>query len=99
MTAVVVTVFESGHYEAGVAALLNSLLEAGFGGRIWCGVRGAPPAWLEPTAVAERVGDAFTVITVPLETEYPLALYKPHFMLSVAEQEPAATALVPGPPA
>lgn len=91
MTTVVATVFEVGHYEAGVAALLNSLIEAGYRGHMWCGVRGATPAWLEPQCVAECTGGAFAVTTVELATERHLALYKPHFMMQVAREEDAST--------
>jgi len=92
--AVVATLFETGHYEAGVAALLNSLLQAGFRGRIWCGVRGVAPDWLAPAEVQRCVGSAFTVNLIQLETDYHLALYKPHFMMRVAQEEPAAPSLV-----
>ena len=94
MSAVVATLFEPGHYEAGVAALLNSLLEAGFRGRVWCGVRGVPPAWLEPSAVKTCAGEAITVQTVPVVTPGHLTMYKPHFMNLVAEEERSAASLV-----
>src|SRR5665213_2075059 len=94
MTAVVATLFEAGHYEAGVAALLNSLVEAGYRGRVWCGVRGAAPPWLHPATVEACVGTAITVTTVQVATDYHLTMYKPHFMSFVAQQEPSATSLV-----
>jgi hypothetical protein len=94
VTAVVATLFETGHYEAGAAALLNSLVAAGFRGRVWCGIRGAPPAWLEPSAVRTCVGDAITIRTVPVATPGHLTMYKPHFMTAIAQEERSATSLV-----
>jgi len=94
VTAVVATLFETGHYEAGVAALLNSLVAAGYRGRVWCGFRGVPPAWLEPSAVKARVGDAITIRCVPVTTTGHLTMYKPHFMNIVAQEERAAASLV-----
>lgn len=94
MTAVVATLFEAGHYEAGVAALLNSLFHAGFRGRVWCGVRGAVPEWLAPAAVEACVGAALRITVVEVTTDYHLTMYKPHFMSLVAQGEPAAASCV-----
>jgi hypothetical protein len=94
VTAVVATLFEAGHYEAGVAALLNSLLASGFRGRVWCGVRGDVPQWLDPLAVQSAVGDAITVKIMPLSPPGHLTMYKPHFMTAIAQKELAATSLV-----
>jgi hypothetical protein len=94
MTAVVATLFERGHYEVGVAALLNSLIRSGFRGRVWCGIRGVTPAWLEPQRVSECAHGKLAVVTVNLDTERHLALYKPHFMMQVAQEEAAATSVV-----
>ena len=91
---VVATLFEPGPYEAGVAALLNSLLAAGYRGHVWCGIRGDAPTWLQPSAVERCAGDAITIKTMAIATPTHLTMHKPHFMSAVAQHEPTATGLV-----
>lgn len=87
MTSVATTLFESGHLELGAAALVNSLIESGFSGRIWCGVRGSKPAWLSQEIVEALQARSIDLRWMPLTTSYQLANYKPHFLLEVARQE------------
>jgi hypothetical protein len=94
MSASITTLFEAGPYEAGVASLLNSLLRAGFDGRVWCGVRGPIPPWLMPDEVKRSVGDQIDVRAVSIDPDRHLALYKPHFMMSIAREEPSATSVM-----
>ncbi len=82
------TLFE-GDYHLGLAALVNSLVRAGYAGTVWAGYRGALPPWLkqlrrldapgEEYAVAEQVRLAF----LPLHTEIHFTHYKPRFMLDL----------------
>jgi hypothetical protein len=79
------TLFE-GDYHHGVAALVNSLVAAGFTGTFCAGYRGTPPPW---TADLPRdASGGFTVggVRVLLEemhTPWSLAHVKPHFMLDI----------------
>jgi len=77
LKSVVVTLFE-GDYHLGVAALINSLVAAGFAGTVVCGHRGPVPAWA-PAARAAPV----TVEFVALDTTAHLTNYKPEFLLHV----------------
>jgi hypothetical protein len=84
---VATTLFESGPYELGAAALINSLIVSGFTGRIWCGVRGNKPKWWSPQLVAALQSRSIELRYLPLTTPYHLANYKPHFLLEVARLE------------
>jgi hypothetical protein len=75
---VVVTLFE-GDYHLGAAALINSLVAAGFAGVAVCGHRGPPPPW----APATRRCGPVTVRFVALETSAHLTNYKPEFLQHV----------------
>lgn len=90
----VCTLFE-GDYHLGLAALVNSLVRAGYAGTIWAGYRGPLPPWvgqlqrLDAAQSAYRVVDQVRIVFVPLETELHLTHYKPRFMLDLFA-EPAA---------
>ena len=81
------TLFE-GNYHIGLAALVNSLIQAGYDGRVWAGYRGALPPWLSQL---ERADDPSTYLVankiqlsfVPLETEVHFTNYKPRFMVDL----------------
>jgi hypothetical protein len=82
------TLFE-GDYHYGLAALVNSLVKAGYAGTVWAGYRGALPPWLnqlprcgersDEYAVTDRVRLGF----VRLDTETHFTNYKPQFMLDL----------------
>ncbi len=82
------TLFD-GDFHFGLAALLNSLVQAGYKGTVWAGYRGALPPWVHQLKRLDGPGDAylvaeqFRVVFVPVETGIHLALYKPQFMLDV----------------
>jgi len=86
---VVVTLFE-GDYHLGAAALINSLVAAGFAGVVVCGHRGPRPPW---AAQAEKLGPV-SVHFVAVETGVHFTNYKPDFLLQVWHHlEPQATRL------
>jgi hypothetical protein len=87
MTSVAATVFESGHYERGAAALINSLIASGFSGRVWLGVRGPQPSWLSPNLLAQLQAKSLEVNCVSISTSYDIPNYKPHFLLEVTRRE------------
>ncbi len=82
------TLFE-GDYHLGLAAFLNSLVNAGYSGTVWAGYRGALPPWLNQlqTECAEEqqylVADRIRLAFLPLTAEIHLANYKPQFMLDL----------------
>jgi hypothetical protein len=82
------TLFE-GDYHFGLAALLNSLVQAGYAGTVWAGYRGALPPWLnqlERTAGTENdylLAGKVRLMLLPQATEIHLTNYKPDFMLEL----------------
>ena len=87
----VCTLFE-GHYQLGFAALTNSLVAAGFTGKIFAGYRGPLPPWSEGRSVSEPNGThtmvcgTAVIVFVPVDTLRHLTNYKPEFMLDVWER-------------
>lgn len=81
---IVVTLYE-GHYHFGVAALLNSLVNAGFEGLVRVGYRGALPPWLGQLQHVHGqeygVTPQLAVSFVPVNPTMHLGYYKPQFML------------------
>lgn len=81
----VCTIME-GHYHFGVATLINSLLHAGFSGRIWIGYRGQLPTWISQL---KKLSDtSYRILEVDihfseLSTKRMLANAKPCFMLDI----------------
>jgi hypothetical protein len=94
VASVVMTLFESGSHEEGVAALLNSLCEAGFRGNVWLGVSGPVPSWLTPASVESWVGTQFVVCVAPVTADGAQLLRKPQLMSFVAKREPKATSYI-----
>lgn len=90
----VATLFE-GHYEVGFAALLNSLVEAGFAGTVWAGHRSALPAWLTSLPVVagapgrHRLTASVEVAPLAVRTERHLTNAKPCFLLNVLDRSDA----------
>lgn len=80
--AAICTLFE-GDYHLGAGALINSLHEAGFTGRVICGHRGPPPPWAE---VARRLDSALDVLFVRVTASQHLTYYKPEFLRVSLEQ-------------
>lgn len=83
------TLFE-GDYHIGLAAFVNSLVEAGYKGTIWAGYRGALPPWITQLTHVEnskddefRVTDSVRIVFLKLATDIHLTNYKPDFMLDV----------------
>jgi hypothetical protein len=80
-----------GDYHKGLAALANSLVRAGFHGRIWAGYRGLLPAWVSGASpVANTLVFKLTAETeinfVRLDTSMHFALYKPTWCRTVMEE-------------
>jgi hypothetical protein len=82
------TLFE-GDYHFGLAALLNSLVQAGYAGTIWAGYRGALPPWLhqlQRSAGTENeylVAGKIRLVLLAQATQIHLTNYKPDFMLEL----------------
>lgn len=73
-----------GRYAEGATALLNSLYAAGFRGDVFCGFRGAVPAWLDAGAVAEPA-EGLRVHRMSIGNSRPLVMQKARFVLEVWE--------------
>ena len=93
------TLFE-GHYHFGVAALVNSLVAAGYEGTVWVGHRGPLPDWIigrpgfDKERALLRVTPALTLRAVELDPQFSLNYYKPVFMREILEtHEPDARAV------
>ena len=82
MSTVLCTLFE-GDYHLGAAALVNSLLAAGFSGEVAAGFRGPPPPWMQGALRREWPSAAGTLAVrlVPLDTPRHLTNFKPDFLL------------------
>lgn len=87
------TLFE-GHYHPGLAALVNSLVDAGFSGPVVAGMRGAVPAWARHAVPAplpawpqarRLAAGAVALYFVPLDTPHHLTNHKPDFMLALLD--------------
>jgi hypothetical protein len=81
------TLFE-GDYHYGVAALVNSLVRAGYKGTVWAGYRGKLPPWAGQLKQLDQAGeymvaDQLRLAFVPLNINYHFANYKPEFMLEL----------------
>ena len=96
MKIAVCTLFEGGHHH-GAAAMINSLVTAGYKGRVYCGIRGALPPWatsLFGDALAEDLGEEATLSVGPVEvrfvrlaTDAHFTNYKPRFMKGLFENQ------------
>ena len=93
------TLFE-GHYHYGVAALVNSLVSAGYEGTVWVGHRGPLPAWIvdrpgfDQTSARLRVTPKLEFRAVELNPPVSLNYYKPTLMREILEiHDPEADAV------
>ena len=85
---VVCSLFEN-HYHFGVAAMINSVANAGFSGLFWIGFRGALPSWAGQ--LKRREDGLFEVGNARLQLEAiggdrHFGQYKPEFFLSLIER-------------
>jgi len=85
---VVCTLYE-GDYHFGVAALINSIVKAGYEGLFWIGYRGDLPPWLTQLPLQKdglyRLGKARLGFEL-LETTTHFTQFKPEFMDSIFER-------------
>jgi hypothetical protein len=93
------TLFEA-HYHYGVAALINSLVAAGYEGTVWVGHRGPLPPWIlsHPGFDKERarlpVTPTLELRAIELNPPLSLNYYKPAFMREILEtHDPEADAV------
>lgn len=93
------TLFE-GHYHYGVAALVNSLVAAGYEGTVWVGHRGPLPDWIFARSDFDKsigklpVTPTLDLRTVELNPPVSLNYYKPAFMCDILEKlQPEADAV------
>lgn len=87
---IVTTLFE-GHYDKGVAALVNSLVQSSFKGKICIGYRGSLPTWinqLQKTDKGYSVSDGVLVEFILLDIDMHFGYYKPSFMKKVIKENP-----------
>jgi hypothetical protein len=90
MKSIVCTLFE-GHYEIGLAALLNSLVKSDFEGTVVAGYRGSLPKWAAPCVVQGeftqfKLTSRLTVNFMKLQTTAHFTNFKPDFMLQIWER-------------
>lgn len=84
------TLFE-GHYHYGVAALVNSLVSAGYEGTVWVGHRGPLPAWIvdragfDPKSARLQVTPHLELRAIELNPPVSLNYYKPTLMREILE--------------
>ncbi len=87
------TLFE-GDYHLGLAALVNSLVRAGFAGTVWAGYRGELPPWIgQLKRIDGGPADAFDVegsvriVFLKQTASIHFTNYKPEFMLRLLANE------------
>lgn len=95
MQAVIFTLAEK-RYHYGLGALVNSLYQGGFRGKVYCGTRGELPTWIgqtkqEADTTIYSPAEGLEIHFVKLTTTRHFALYKTRFMLDMLPREPQAT--------
>lgn len=86
------TLFE-GDYHLGLAAFVNSLVQAGYAGTVWAGYRGKLPPWIHQLERLDTPGEAYLVngqirlVFLLLDTDYSLTNYKPQFLINLLAGE------------
>lgn len=86
----VCTLWEKDHHK-GVATLINSLVRAGYRGRVWSGYHGDLPPWslggkVNGDNYTFATGSGVEVVFVKVPTDLHFAQYKPTWMLRVMEE-------------
>jgi hypothetical protein len=90
MASLVCTLYEN-HYDTGVAALINSLINNSFEGKIAVGYRGNLPYWL---GQLRQEGGKFwiskevEIVLDLLDTDWHFTYYKPEYLLKVLHDYP-----------
>lgn len=85
-----------GDYHKGLASLVNSLVRAGFSGKVWAGYRGSLPQWASGGTASNGqyafdVTPDVQIVFVALEGSQHFAHYKPSWCLRVLnELDPTA---------
>lgn len=90
---IVTTLFE-GHYDQGVAALVNSIVQSSFAGKICIGYRGDLPLWidqLENTGKGYKVAEDVYLVFILLDVDMHFGYYKPSFMKKMVDENPEVT--------
>lgn len=90
---IVTTLFE-GHYDIGVAALVNSLVQSSFKGEVHVGYRGSLPLWvnqLEKSGQTFKLDKDIRLVFKLLDVDIHFGYYKPSFMKKVVEENPDVT--------
>jgi hypothetical protein len=90
---IITTLFE-GHYDKGVAALVNSLVQSSYKGKICIGYRGSLPLWVSQLEKKDKsyiVADGVQLIFIPLDIDMHFGYYKPSFMKRIIEENPEVT--------
>jgi len=88
---IVVTLFE-GHYQYGVAALVNSLVASGFNGLVYVGFRGQIPDWTSQLSyISENeymVSADILIRFQAIKTDMHFGYYKPTFIKQAFKEYP-----------
>lgn len=89
---IVLTLYE-GHYDLGVAALINSLVSSDFKGKIIVGYKGNLPNWLKQLKNDNNsylVNSDIILNFELVDTDYHFGYYKPVFLKNVLNSHPSA---------
>ena len=87
---IIVTLYE-GNYQYGVGALINSIVNSNFKGKIYIGYRGNLPLWvnqLEKLDNCYKVDNNVYLTFVILDVSILFRYYKPSFMKKIIEEYP-----------
>lgn len=90
---IVTTLFE-GHYEKGVGALVNSLVQSSFKGIIYIGYRGNLPTWVNQLQKSDqnfKIGNDVELVFELLNVDMHFGYYKPSFMRKLIQENPSVT--------
>jgi len=85
---IITTLYEK-HYDYGVAALVNSIVESGFEGAIVVGYKGELPFWIDQLERNEgcyKVSDRISLLFIKVDSDMHLGYYKPYFLWECLSQ-------------